>query len=136
MRFVEINLLGVYVAPMSVMMVTAWVVIIGLRGSAAHFGLLRHVWHRPCSFLRFTRSCSPRSCSQSRGEVAMVDAVNCEPGIEPFADLLDVGYEPSCSSSSRTVSAIEPCTVTMTGCSSAPGSSSVSNWLGNSEGGM
>jgi protein AaeX len=45
MRFTEINLLGVYVAPISVMMVAAWVATIGLRRVAARFGLLRHVWH-------------------------------------------------------------------------------------------
>jgi protein AaeX len=44
-RFAEIDLFGVYVAPMSVMMVAAWVVTIGLRRFAARFGLLRHVWH-------------------------------------------------------------------------------------------
>ena len=45
MRFTDINLFGVYVAPMSVMMVAAWVVTISLRRFAARFGLLRHVWH-------------------------------------------------------------------------------------------
>ena len=45
MRFTEINLFGVYVAPMSLMMVAAWAVTIGLRRIAARFGLLRHVWH-------------------------------------------------------------------------------------------
>lgn len=45
MRFVEINLLGVYVAPISVMMVAAWIVAIGLRRLADRFDLLRHVWH-------------------------------------------------------------------------------------------
>jgi hypothetical protein len=45
MRFTEINLFGVYLAPMSVMLVAAWVVTIGLRRIAARFGLLRHVWH-------------------------------------------------------------------------------------------
>jgi hypothetical protein len=44
-RFAEINLFGVYVAPMSVMMVAAWVATIGLRRLAARFGLLRYVWH-------------------------------------------------------------------------------------------
>jgi hypothetical protein len=44
-RFSEINLFGVYVAPMSVMMVAAWVATIGLRRLAARFGLLRYVWH-------------------------------------------------------------------------------------------
>jgi hypothetical protein len=46
-RFVEINLFGVYVAPMSLMVVVAWVVTIALRRLAARFGLLRHVWHPP-----------------------------------------------------------------------------------------
>ena len=45
MRFTEIDLFGVYVAPMSLMMVAAWVVKIGLRRLAARFGLMRYVWH-------------------------------------------------------------------------------------------
>ena len=45
MRFTKINLFGVYVAPMSVMMVAAWVATIGLRRFAARFGLLSYVWH-------------------------------------------------------------------------------------------
>jgi hypothetical protein len=45
MRFTEINLFGVYVAPISVMMAAAWVVTIGLRRAIARFGLLNHVWH-------------------------------------------------------------------------------------------
>ena len=45
MRFTEINVLGVYVAPMSLMMVAAWLVTITLRRVAARFGLLRYVWH-------------------------------------------------------------------------------------------
>jgi hypothetical protein len=44
-RFTEINLFGVYVAPMSLMMVAAWVVTIALRRFAVRFGLLRYVWH-------------------------------------------------------------------------------------------
>jgi len=44
-RFTEINLFGVYVAPISLMMVAAWLIMIGLRRGAAHFGLLRYVWH-------------------------------------------------------------------------------------------
>jgi protein AaeX len=44
-RFAEINLFGVYVAPISVMMVAAWIVTIGLRRIAMLSGLLRHVWH-------------------------------------------------------------------------------------------
>jgi protein AaeX len=44
-RFTEINLFGVYVAPMSLMMVAAWIVTVALRWSAARYGLLRYVWH-------------------------------------------------------------------------------------------
>ena len=50
MRFTEINLFGVYVAPISVMMVAAWFVTIWLRWSAGRFGLLRCVWH-PALFI-------------------------------------------------------------------------------------
>ena len=50
MRFVEINLFGVYVAPRSLMLVAAGMVTIGLRRVAARFGLLRHVWH-PALFI-------------------------------------------------------------------------------------
>ena len=45
MRFTEINLFGVYVAPISLMLVAAWVVTIVSRRAAARFGLLRYVWH-------------------------------------------------------------------------------------------
>ena len=45
MRFAEIDLFGVYVAPISLMMVVAWLVTIGLRRAANRFGLLRQVWH-------------------------------------------------------------------------------------------
>ena len=45
MRFTEIDIFGVYVAPMSLMMVAAWLVTITLRRVASRFGLLRYVWH-------------------------------------------------------------------------------------------
>ena len=45
MRFTEIKLFGVYVAPISLMRVTAWVFTIGLRRLAARFEPLRYVWH-------------------------------------------------------------------------------------------
>jgi protein AaeX len=45
MRFTEIDLFGVYVAPMSLLMVAAWLVMIALRMVAGRFGLLRCVWH-------------------------------------------------------------------------------------------
>ena len=45
MNFAEIDLFGVYVAPMSLLMVVAWVVTIGLRRLAVQVGLFRWVWH-------------------------------------------------------------------------------------------
>ena len=45
MSFTEVNVFGVYVAPMSLMMVAAWLILIALRRVADRFGLLRHVWH-------------------------------------------------------------------------------------------
>jgi hypothetical protein len=45
MNFTEVNLFGVYVAPISLMMVATWLVLIALRRVADHFGLLSHVWH-------------------------------------------------------------------------------------------
>jgi hypothetical protein len=45
LKFVEVNVLGVYVAPISVMMVAAWFVTVILRRLAGRFGLLAYVWH-------------------------------------------------------------------------------------------
>lgn len=45
MKFTEVSLLGVYVAPISLMMVAAWLLLIALRRGADRFGLLRYVWH-------------------------------------------------------------------------------------------
>jgi protein AaeX len=45
LKFAEVNLFGVYVAPISVLLVAAWLVTIALRLVADRFGLLRHVWH-------------------------------------------------------------------------------------------
>jgi protein AaeX len=45
MRFVEINLFGVYVAPISMMMLIAWPITLGLRRVAARFDVLSRVWH-------------------------------------------------------------------------------------------
>lgn len=45
MRFTEINVFGVYVAPMTLMMVGAWLVTIALRRVADRFDVLRQVWH-------------------------------------------------------------------------------------------
>lgn len=45
MTFLEIDLLGVYVAPISLLIIAAWFVTIGLRRIADRFGMMRHVWH-------------------------------------------------------------------------------------------
>jgi protein AaeX len=44
-RFVEADLLGVYVAPISMMMLIAWLVVIVLRRVAVRLGVLQYVWH-------------------------------------------------------------------------------------------
>jgi protein AaeX len=45
MRYTEINIFGVYVAPFAAMMLGAWIVTIPLRRLFDWSGLLRHVWH-------------------------------------------------------------------------------------------
>ena len=45
MRYMELNLFGVYIAPIAPMMVAAWILVIPVRRLADHFGLLRYVWH-------------------------------------------------------------------------------------------
>ena len=45
MRFNEIDLFGIYVAPMGALLVVSWVIVAGLRRIAARYGLLPHVWH-------------------------------------------------------------------------------------------
>jgi len=45
MSFTDIDVFGVYVAPMSLLLVAAWVVTFALRRAASRYGLLRHVWH-------------------------------------------------------------------------------------------
>jgi len=43
--FTEVNVFGVYVAPIALLVVAAWIVTLGLRWTAARYGLLRYVWH-------------------------------------------------------------------------------------------
>ncbi|HEY8289526.1 MAG TPA: DUF1656 domain-containing protein [Acetobacteraceae bacterium] len=45
MRFAEVNLFGVYVAPVVPMMLAAWLLLLPLRRVADRFGLLQGVWH-------------------------------------------------------------------------------------------
>ena len=45
MRFTEIDLFGVYVAPISVMMIGAWLIFLPLRQVAVRLSVLRRVWH-------------------------------------------------------------------------------------------
>jgi hypothetical protein len=45
LTFLEIDLLGVYVAPISLLIIAAWFITIGLRRIADRFGVMRHVWH-------------------------------------------------------------------------------------------
>jgi len=50
LQFIEIDLLGVSVAPIALLIIAAWFATIGLRRIADRFGLLRHVWH-PALFM-------------------------------------------------------------------------------------
>lgn len=45
MSFAEIDVFGVYVAPMSLMMIGAWLMLVLVRRVADRYGLLRQVWH-------------------------------------------------------------------------------------------
>ena len=45
MKLYEIHLFGVFVAPIAVLMVVAWGVVIGMRRLAARTGVLQYVWH-------------------------------------------------------------------------------------------
>jgi hypothetical protein len=45
MRYAELNLLGVYVSPMSAMLLAAWVVVLVLRRVGDRLGLWPRVWH-------------------------------------------------------------------------------------------
>jgi hypothetical protein len=41
----QIDLFGVYVAPIAVLMIGAWLILLPLRRLADHFDFERHVWH-------------------------------------------------------------------------------------------
>ena len=45
MSFTEISIFGVYVAPISILMLVAWIITIVLRRVANRYGLMRYVWH-------------------------------------------------------------------------------------------
>ena len=45
MRFNEINLFGLYVAPITLIMAAAWVIYVLLRRIADRFGLTPLAWH-------------------------------------------------------------------------------------------
>ena len=45
MSFVEVNVFGVYVAPISLMMLIAWLIVVVLRRLAVRFNVLQYVWH-------------------------------------------------------------------------------------------
>jgi hypothetical protein len=50
MSFAEVNLFGIYVAPVAPMLALAWAILFVVRRLTARFGLLNHVWH-PALFL-------------------------------------------------------------------------------------
>ncbi len=45
MRFNEINVFGLYVAPIMLIMAVAWVAYVVVRRTADRFGLIQRVWH-------------------------------------------------------------------------------------------
>jgi hypothetical protein len=45
MRYSEINIFGVYVSPMSVMLLAAWVILVLIRRVADAAGVSRAIWH-------------------------------------------------------------------------------------------
>jgi hypothetical protein len=45
MRFAEVDLFGVCVAPVAPLIGVAWLILIVIRRLAVRIGLLRHVWH-------------------------------------------------------------------------------------------
>jgi hypothetical protein len=45
MRFSEIDLLGVFVSPVAVMLVAAWLGLLIVRRILDMTGLMRHLWH-------------------------------------------------------------------------------------------
>jgi protein AaeX len=45
MRFNEINIFGLYVAPIVVILAVAWVVYLLVRRASDRFGLTGQVWH-------------------------------------------------------------------------------------------
>ncbi len=45
MKFIEINLFGLYVAPITLIMAVAWVIYVLVRRIGDRFGLTALVWH-------------------------------------------------------------------------------------------
>jgi protein AaeX len=45
MNYAELNVFGVYIAPIAPMMIVAWLLLWGLRRLAAALGLFQYVWH-------------------------------------------------------------------------------------------
>ncbi len=45
MRYTELNLFGVFVSPLSLMLLVAWLGLQVVRRIADWFGLSRHLWH-------------------------------------------------------------------------------------------
>jgi protein AaeX len=45
MSYAEVNIFGVYVAPIVPMMIVAWLLLWPLHRLAAFFGLFHYVWH-------------------------------------------------------------------------------------------
>lgn len=47
MKFAEIDVFGIYIAPIAAIMLAAWIITVLLRRLADRFGMLSYVWHPP-----------------------------------------------------------------------------------------
>ena len=45
LRYTEVDVLGIYISPMALMLLGAWVITLALRRADNWIGLLRCVWH-------------------------------------------------------------------------------------------
>jgi hypothetical protein len=84
-KFFELDLFGVCVAPISVMMVAAWVVTVSLRRPTSRFGLLREVSSWPLSTLtrcrvRVHRKAAPTAPGLVAGVLVVASVLGVLPG--------------------------------------------------------
>jgi protein AaeX len=45
MKYTEVNVLGIYIAPFALMMLAAWLITLPIQRLADRIGVARRVWH-------------------------------------------------------------------------------------------